>query len=64
VLERTTKMGIITNETLINHLHCQRKAFLKAVGTPGVLERTTKMGRLMGSDWERLLSGARSENYA
>jgi len=30
-------MGIITNETLINHLHCRRKAFLKAAGTPGEL---------------------------
>ena len=37
VLERTAKMGIITNETLINHLHCRRKAFLKAAGTPGEL---------------------------
>src|SRR5262249_14572055 len=33
--ERTAKMGIITNETLINHMHCRRKAFLKAAGTPG-----------------------------
>src|SRR5262245_27224720 len=33
--ERTAKMGVITNETLINHLHCRRKAFLKAAGTPG-----------------------------
>src|SRR3954470_2295321 len=29
------QMGIITNETLINHLHCRRKAFLKAAATPG-----------------------------
>ncbi len=29
------QMGLITNETLINHLHCRRKAFLKAAGTPG-----------------------------
>ncbi|MGE5754443.1 MAG: TM0106 family RecB-like putative nuclease, partial [Planctomycetaceae bacterium] len=28
-------MGIITNETLINHLHCRRKAFLNAAGAPG-----------------------------
>jgi hypothetical protein len=28
-------MGIITNETLLNHLHCRRKAFLKAAATPG-----------------------------
>jgi predicted RecB family nuclease len=28
-------MGIITNETLINHVHCRRKAFLKAAGAPG-----------------------------
>lgn len=35
VLERTAKMGIITDETFINHLHCGRKAFLKAARTPG-----------------------------
>jgi len=28
-------MGIITNETFINHLHCGRKTFLKAASTPG-----------------------------
>ncbi len=35
--EADGQMGIITNETLINHLHCRRKAFFKAAGTPGEL---------------------------
>jgi predicted RecB family nuclease len=28
-------MGMITDETFSNHLHCRRKAFLKAIGTTG-----------------------------
>ena len=35
--DRTGEMGMITDETFSNHLHCRRKAFLKATGTPGEL---------------------------
>lgn len=34
---REGKMGMINDDMISNHLHCGRKAFLKAAGTPGEL---------------------------
>jgi predicted RecB family nuclease len=33
--DREGKMGMINDDMISNHLHCGRKAFLKAAGTPG-----------------------------
>ena len=56
-------MGMITDETFGNHLHCGRKAFLKAIGSPGELHDIERVRTDLDGAYSRRALGVYLARY-